>query len=138
MTMITPAIDPTRAAVKHFAEAFPADTPVVMLNLLRFREQAQYADASVPACSGRKAYAQYSKLIEPILQLAGGKVMWVGKAYGALIAPAGEEWDEVLMVQYPAKQAFLGMIISPAYQAIVHPPHGGSAGRLTLVPSVPS
>ena len=136
MTMITPAIDPTRAAVKHFAEVFPANTPVVMLNLLRFREQAQYADASLPACSGREAYAQYSKLIEPILALAGGKVLWAGNAF-ALIAPAGEEWDEVLLVQYPAKQAFLGMITSPAYQAIVHHRTAALADS-RLVPSVQS
>lgn len=120
MTTLTPCIDPTRESIKRFAVDFPAATPVVMLNLLRFRQQAEYADASVPPCSGRSAYAQYSKLIEPLLALAGARIVWVGKAHGSLIAPSGEEWDEVLLVQYPAKEAFLGMIQSPAYQAIVH------------------
>lgn len=120
MTLTTPAIDPSRESLKRFAEEFPADQPVVMLNLLRFREQAEYADASEPACSGLKAYARYSKLIGPLLAAAEGKVLWAGHARGALIAPAGEEWDEVLLVQYPSKDAFLGMIKSPAYKAIVH------------------
>jgi uncharacterized protein (DUF1330 family) len=120
MTVITPAIEPTRDSLQRFVESFPADTPVVMLNLLRFREQAEYADARDPACSGQKAYARYAKLIEPLLAAAGGKLLWAGNAQGSLIAPAGEEWDEVLLVQYPAKEAFLGMIMSPAYKAIVH------------------
>ena len=120
MTALIPAIDPTRESLKRFAEEFPADAAVSMLNLLRFRELAAYADSSVAACSGRKAYAQYSKLIEPILAQAGGKVLWLGNAFGSLIAPPGEEWDEILLVQYPSKQAFLGMIQSQAYQAIVH------------------
>ena len=55
MTAITAAIDPTRESIKRFAEQFPADQPVVMLNLLRFREQAAYADASMAQCSGRRA-----------------------------------------------------------------------------------
>lgn len=120
MTAPIPCIDPTRDSVKRFAEDFPAATPVVMLNLLRFREQAAYLDSSVPACSGRKAYAQYSKLIEPILAAAGGKVLWGGNSFSALIAPPGEAWDEVLLVQYPSKEAFLDMVQSTDYQAIVH------------------
>lgn len=135
MTALTTAIDPTRESIKRFAEEFPADTPVVMLNLLRFREQAVYADADEAACSGRKAYARYSKLIEPLLVAAGARVLWAGKAHGSLIAPAGEEWDEVLLVQYPAKEAFLGMIKSEAYQAIVHHRMAALADS-RLVPSV--
>ena len=120
MTLITAAIDPTRETIKRFAEEFPADQPVVMLNLLRFRDQAAYANASIAPCSGRRAYATYSKLIGPILAGAGGEVLWMGKSFEALIAPPGEEWDEVLLVKYPNKNAFLGMIQSEAYRAIVH------------------
>jgi len=135
MTALTTAIDPTRESIKRFAEEFPADTPAVMLNLLRFRDQAEYADARVPLCRGRTAYAEYSRLIEPMLAAAGAKVLWVGKSFAALIAPAGEEWDEVLLVQYPSKEAFLGMIKSQAYQAIVHHRTAALADS-RLVPSV--
>lgn len=117
---LTVAIDPTRESIKRFAEEFPAGQPVVMLNLLRFREQAAYADPAAQPCTGRAAYAEYSRLIEPILAGVGAQVVWVGKSFGSLIAPPGEEWDEVLLVQYPAKDAFLGMIRSEAYRAIVH------------------
>jgi uncharacterized protein (DUF1330 family) len=120
MMSLTVAIDPTRESIKRFAEQFPADQPVVMLNLLRFRDQAAYADARIAPCSGRRAYATYTKLIEPILAAAGGEVVWMGSSFSSLIAPAGEEWDEVLLVRYPNKNAFLGMIQSETYRAIVH------------------
>lgn len=117
---LTVAIDPTRESIQRFAAEFPAGKPVLMLNLLRFREQAAYADPAVPACSGRQAYAEYSRLIEPILAAAGGEVQCIGRSFGALIAPPGEAWDELLLVRYPDKEAFLGMIRSEAYRAIVH------------------
>lgn len=115
MTVIT-AIDPTRDSLARFAQELPADTPVVMLNLLRFRQQA----ADDLQRSGEAAYAEYSRLIMPILATAGAQIVWVGRAHCALIAPAGEDWDEVLLVKYPHKQAFLQMIGSIEYRAIVH------------------
>ncbi|WP_368733907.1 DUF6671 family protein, partial [Acinetobacter baumannii] len=45
-----------------FAERMPSDTPILMLNLLRFNSQAAYgADSPHAPCSGREAYARYSR-----------------------------------------------------------------------------
>lgn len=115
MPLIT-AIDPTRASLAQFAAELPADTPVVMLNLLRFNPLA--SDQS--GRTGREAYAEYSRLIMPLLAAVGGQPIWLGHAQCALIAPPGESWDEVLLVKYPHQQAFLQMIDSPEYRAIVH------------------
>lgn len=113
------SIDPTPQSLKALARKVPPDVPVVMLNLLRFREQAQYApERQQPARSGREAYAVYAKLIQPHLQRVGGKLVWQGQARHAAIAPDGEDWDEVLLVEYPSKDAFLAMVTSPDYQAI--------------------
>lgn len=114
MTLIT-AIDPTRDSVMRFAQTLPADTPVVMLNLLRFRELA--ADES--GRTGREAYAEYTRQVLPILASLGAQPIWQGRAQCAVIAPAEEAWDEVLLVKYPHKEAFLQMIRSPEYRAIV-------------------
>ena len=35
----------------------------------------------------------------------------------ALIAPEGEQWDELLLVRYPSKAAFLGMLADTEYRA---------------------
>jgi uncharacterized protein (DUF1330 family) len=116
-----PAIDPTRASLGRFQQQLPGGKPIVMLNLLRFRAEAAYRDADAQApCSGRAAYAEYSRQVLPLLDAVGGKLLWLGRAHAALIAPAGEEWDEVLLVQYPSKEAFMEMIGSAEYRAIVH------------------
>lgn len=113
------SIDPTRESVKLLATSVPAGIPIVMLNLLRFRECANYpTESSEPSRSGRDAYDVYLRLVEPILAGAGGRMIWRGNARHALIAPEGETWDEVLLVEYPSRDAFLTMLRSPEYRAI--------------------
>ncbi len=113
------SVDPTSDSVKQLAARVPPDVPVVMLNLLRFRDQAVYpADKAQPDRTGREAYAQYGREIQSHLDRVGGKVIWQGEAKHTFIAPPDESWDEVLLVQYPSRDAFLSMLMSPGYQAI--------------------
>ena len=51
------------------------------------------------------------------VQGVGGRVELLAAAQVALIAPAGEQWDELLLVRYPLKAAFLGMLADPEYRA---------------------
>lgn len=39
------------------------------------------------------------------------------KAHATLIAPPEEEWDDLLLVSYPSKEAFLAMLSDREYQA---------------------
>jgi hypothetical protein len=49
-------LDPTHADLERVQHWIPADTPVTMLNLLRFREEANYpADSGYQPCSGLEA-----------------------------------------------------------------------------------
>lgn len=109
--------------VEHVRAALagiPDGQPVVMLNLLRYRADAQYPQgAGFEACSGRQAYQRYAREALRFVAGVGGGVLWRGSARAGLIAPPGERWDEVLLVQYPSKQAFLGMIGDPGYQAVI-------------------
>ena len=111
------SIDPSPGAFSKALKTIPADTPVVMLNLLKFRQQAQYDDAS-QTCTGKEAYATYSKGAFEHLQETGAEVIFWGDAQAAVIAPEGEEWDEVLMVRYPSIQKFVEMVTNPEYQAL--------------------
>lgn len=112
-------VDPTREDLQRLAAEVPPGVPVVMLNLLRFRERAAYpAGQGEPGASGRSAYAAYSREIQPILRRVGGQPLWRGEAKSAPIAPEGETWDEVLLVSYPSVGAFLEMVTSPDYRAI--------------------
>lgn len=113
-----PSLNPSADQLKRFAEQMPAGEPILMLNLLRF-----YADAAYPVesgeqpCSGKEAYARYSRTALQKVRAAGGAVETMAYARMALIAPEHEEWDEVLLVRYPSPEAFLAMLADADYRA---------------------
>lgn len=114
-------IDPDPGAFSAALKSLPKDKPVVMLNLLAFRDQAAYAagseESSAP-CTGREAYARYSKLAIKHVMGCGGEVIFMGAAQVPLVAPADEKWDEVLLVRYPSIEAFVAMVMNPEYQQL--------------------
>lgn len=115
------SIAPTPDRMQRFLAATPDDAPVVMINLLRYRDEAAYAEgADAAPCTGREAYERYGIAVAPLLAAVGGRPIWRGEAHAAVIAPEGEHWDEAILVEYPSRKAFLEMASSPAYQAIAH------------------
>ncbi|MES9537483.1 MULTISPECIES: DUF1330 domain-containing protein [unclassified Actinomadura] len=102
------AVDPTGAGLKRFLAEDPGG-PVVMLNLLRFRE------------GGEKSYARYSKALGgDILARYGAEVLYYGKGSTALVAEDGQSWDAVLLVRYPSREVFSRMVADPDFQAVAH------------------
>ena len=91
----------------------PDDTPVVMLNLMRFRERSRDGKGS-----GWDAYLRYSALTIKLIKARGGTIIWTGNAEAvALGAPDRHRWDYVALVRYPSRRAFLAMMTSPEYAA---------------------
>ena len=94
--------------------SLPDKAPLVMVNLVRFREHSLAGDGS-----GWDAYSRYSKADMPLLRKVGGTVLWAGRvaamAFG--VADAGR-WDWIVLVQYPSKAAFLEMMTSADYARI--------------------
>jgi uncharacterized protein (DUF1330 family) len=113
------SIEPSHQQLQILVAAAADDAPIVMINLLRYRERAVYPpDAPAEPCTGREAYQRYGAGVTPLLAEAGGKVLWFGSAKQTVIGPEGEQWDDAILVQYPSRQAFLGMVTSPAYLEI--------------------
>ena len=110
-----PVIDPNPAMLPEILAFLPDDTPIVMLNLLRFREIARYKEGEADY-SGREAYQKYSDVAYGKVQGVGGEMVWKGRALASVIAPETERWDSVLLVRYPSKQAFAGMLADPEYR----------------------
>lgn len=100
------SVDPAGADLKRLL-AEDAGGPVVMLNLLRFDGEA-----------GRERYAEYARAIEPFLAGVGGEVVYAGDCSTALVAPDAHDWDAVLLVRYPSREAFSRMVADPEYQRI--------------------
>jgi uncharacterized protein (DUF1330 family) len=99
------SVDPTGADLKRFLAEDPGG-PVVMLNLLRFAE------------GGRASYDAYAAGIGPFLRSVGARVVYSGDTSTALAAPDGHDWDAVLLVEYPSREAFCRMVADPDYQRI--------------------
>lgn len=102
------AIDPTGDDVRTFRDQDDG-AAVVMLNLLRFRPDG-----------GRERYHRYSDEVgSRFLPKVGGEVLYIGRPSGpALVADESGRWDEVLLVRYPSRAAFLEMVGDPAYQEV--------------------
>ncbi|MEL7001073.1 MAG: DUF1330 domain-containing protein, partial [Pseudomonadota bacterium] len=83
-------IDPTRAQFEAF-KALPRDAPINMLNLVKLRAEAAYADGR--AATGAEAYAAYGRESAPIFAGVGGEIAWRGAPEAVLIGPAEETWD---------------------------------------------
>jgi uncharacterized protein (DUF1330 family) len=112
---------PTQEQLASVA-ALPPDRPVVMLNLLRFRDVADYAESPDLApddpVSGQDAYARYGAAAMPHLSDAGAEIVYHGSASETIIGPTGEHWDQVVLVRYPSPAAFLGMVTTSEYQQL--------------------
>lgn len=100
------SVDPGGEDIKRL-KAEDDGGPVVMLNLLRYAGE-----------QGRASYARYAAAITPFLEGVGGAVLYAGDVSTTLVAPEGHEWDAVLVVRYPSRDAFLKMVFDPAYQEI--------------------
>ena len=99
----------------------PADEPVDLLNLMKFRAESLDGNGT-----GRDAYGRYGELAMPEMASRGGKVLWAGDIGGVPLLQNGDgDWDFVALVRYPAPSVFLDAVQSDAYQeAAVHRVNG--------------
>lgn len=134
-----PHLAPSEATARALI-ARGMETPVTMLNLLRFRAIADYAHAPALAprapITGAAAYALYEAGIAPLLAASGGEVLFAGAGGPWFIGPKGEGWDRVLLVRQASVAAFLSFAQDPAAQALGH--HRTAAlGDSRLLPLLP-
>lgn len=110
--------------------------PIAMVNLLKFRERAAYADGRDAGLSGREAFQRYGMGFAPLLAATGGRMIHGGKVSLLALGAAEELWDAVVVVEYPSRAAFFRLTQSPEYQAVAVHRDAGLAGQL-LIETVP-
>jgi uncharacterized protein (DUF1330 family) len=109
-------IQPTREQVDRLAGSTDPD-PVIMLNLLRFKERADGIDAD-DDITGAEAYQRYGAGVQSFLAGVGGRILWAVTPQESVIGPDQGEWDLVVAVEYPSRNAFLKMATDPDYLKI--------------------
>ncbi len=108
------------------------DGPMCMVNLLKFKDKAEYADGSEPGLSGRDAYLRYGAGVQLCLASVGGKARFSGMVTDLMLGEVDELWDMVAIAEYPSRAAMLHMVQSPEYQAITKHRDAGLAGQLNI------
>jgi uncharacterized protein (DUF1330 family) len=98
------ALKPSAERLAKFKEN-PLTGPVVMLNLLKFKRGG-----------GSKEYSKYATEFEKLLNRAGGRFLYLGRAAELLVGE--EEWDAVALAEYPSRQVFLEVTQSDEAKAI--------------------
>jgi uncharacterized protein (DUF1330 family) len=121
-------------APQQFMDFFgaPEDGPFVMVNLLKFKDKAQYPDGSDADLSGREAYMRYGVEVAKLVAALGGEVRYSGLVTGLMIGEVEELWDMVALAEYPSLECFKAMALSPEMHAIEHHRTAGLAGQLNI------
>lgn len=99
--------DPTQ-----IAQLLANDTggPVVMVNLVKFKPQADGMDAGV---SGAEAYMRYGALMRKFVEAKGGRMLYSGRVDRQLIGVSDVEFDVVALMEYPSRKAFVEIVSAP-------------------------
>ncbi len=82
----------------------PNDTPVVMVNLLSFKENA---DEGNERMTGQESYGLYAEKMKTFVESKGGRFIWSGQVDSMVIGESDVEFQVVALVEYPSRKAFL-------------------------------
>jgi uncharacterized protein (DUF1330 family) len=119
------ALYPTQEQIQALL-ADPAETPVVMLNLLRFKP------------GGEVAYRRYAAAMRSLVEGRGGRFLWSGRVTSQVLGTGGGDFELAALVEYPSRQVFVEIATSPEVAAIgVHRAEGLEGQWLLATTSEP-
>jgi len=122
---------PNEEQLAGFSE--PDDgVPIYMVNLLRYKDKAEYEDGRESVLSGREAYALYSAGVVDCLAKVGGQVVFAGEVRRLVLGQVEDLWDDVAIAMYPSRKAMLDMMMLPEYGDIIAHRGAGLAGQLNI------
>ena len=107
-------VNPNEEQMAGFLEG-DVDSPIEMLNLLKFKDKAEYEDGRETDLSGEEAYSIYGLEVTEHLKKVGGEPIFFGKVERLMLGEVEELWDMVAIAKYPSRKAMLKMISDPDY-----------------------
>lgn len=119
------------AVVQELMKPGP-DGPIFMVNLLKFKEKAEYDDGRASDLSGRDAYMIYGRAVTDILPKFGGKAIFAGDVTFLSLGKAEELWDEVAIAIYPKRADMVRMSMSAEWQEAAVHRTAGLKGQLNI------
>jgi uncharacterized protein (DUF1330 family) len=116
---------PEPAQIQELLEG-PGDTPVVMVNLLSFKAEADGDNAGM---SGFESYAKYGEKMKEFVESKGGRFIWSGRVDSMVIGESDADFQVVALVEYPSRKAFIEIASSPHVAEIGKDRKMGLAGQ---------
>ena len=104
----------------------PDDSPVVMVNLLSFKERADGANAGV---AGVDSYMRYAENMRKFVESKGGRFIWSGRVDSMVIGESDTDFSVIALVEYPNRKAFIEIATSAHVREIGKDRADGLAGQ---------
>lgn len=109
---VSNAVTPTPEQLQALLES-DFEGPVSMLNLLKFKTRAEYADGRETDLSGAEAYRLYGEQMRRFVESKGGRFIFAGAVKHLMLGEVESLWDMAAVVEYPSKEAFVQIVSSP-------------------------
>ncbi len=122
---------PNDEQMAAFMEPGP-DGPIYMVNLLKFKDRAEYDDGRASDLTGRDAYGIYAAAVTALIGEFGGSIEFAGDVTHLVLGKVEELWDEVAIAKYPSRAAMLQMMMSEKMAEISVHRSAGLAGQLNI------
>lgn len=108
------------------------DGPISMVNLLKFRDRAQYEDGRETALTGEEAYAIYGRGVAGLLPRYGGEIVFAAGVTFLALGQVEDLGDEIAIVRYPNRAALFHMSTWAEWRALAVHRSAGLAGQLNI------
>ena len=126
----TIAVRPTALQIAGFA--LGDDEPFLAVNLLTFKNKAEYADGRETNLSGKEAYAIYADEVIDHLAKVGAEPILAGDVQRLILGEVDELWDVIAIVRYPSRKAMYKMATNKEYMESEKHREAGLAGQLNI------
>ena len=124
-------LKPNQDQMEGFLEG-DIETPIAMLNLLKFKEKAEYEDGRETNLTGKEAYSIYGNEVQEHLAKVGAETIFAGAVNRVLLGEVEDLWDTAVIARYPSRKAMLEMIMDSEYQESEKHRSAGLLGQLNI------
>ncbi len=114
------------------------DGPIFMVNLLKFKEKAEYDDGRETDLSGRDVYMIYGRAVADILPKFGGRAVFAADVTFLALGEVEELWDEVAIAMYPSRADMVRMSLSEEWRKAAIHRSAGLKGQLNIETVLPA
>ena len=131
MEVVNEVVPSSRERIEEMMQPGP-ESPICMVNLLKFKDKAEYEDGRETDLSGYDAYQIYGRAVAKLLPEYGAKFVFAGDVTFLSLGQVEELWDEIAIVKYPSRGDLVAMSSSDAWREIAVHRTAGLVGQLNI------